>query len=584
MAVLPPGPRHILRNLPLIVTPPAVVILGAFATRRLCDTTVPFWLLLLASVLSFPLSFIGYRGWCSLRTRRRAAAACADLPPYAHWDKTMVQLSDENKFFRTFLFQLCQKFGNYYMLSLYLYERFFTTEPEHIKAILATNFTSFQKGEAFREQMQSLLGVGVFNADDELWKFHRSMTRPFFSKDRISHFEIFDRHAADALSQMKARMREGHAVDWQDLVWRFTLDSATEFLLGKDACSLSAGLPYPPTSEAARTSGAKAGSEGEFSQAFSQALIACALRNRYQDAWPIMEFWQDLVEAQKSAIDNFIQPILTNALRQKAERASSASEDEKVSDEDTLMSHLLKATDDYNMIRDETVNILLAGRDTTACALTFSVYRLSEHPDVFKRLREEILSVVGPTRRPTYDDIRNMKYLRAVINETLRLYPPVPINIRCAAKDTVLPPTGSDKKGTFIAAGTKCIYSVFLMHRRKDLWGPDALKFDPDRFLDERLQKYLTHNPFIFLPFNAGPRICLGQQFAYNEVSFMLVRLLQQVSSIEFTPEVSPESVVPPGYTDSPGSDGSDRAWIGSHLTLFAKGGLWVKMTDASNE
>ena len=68
---------------------------------------------------------------------------------------------------------------------------------------------------------------------------------------------------------------------------------------------------------------------------------------------------------------------------------------------------------------------MLAGRDTTACTLTFAVYRLAEHPDVLQRLREEILSVVGPTRRPTYDDIRNMKYLRAVINETLRLYPPV---------------------------------------------------------------------------------------------------------------------------------------------------------------
>lgn len=117
------------------------------------------------------------------------------------------------------------------------------------------------------------------------------------------------------------------------------------------------------------------------------------------------------------------------------------------------------------------------------------------------------------------------------------------------------------------------------------------MKFDPDRFLDERVHKYLTPNPFIFVPFNAGPRICLGQQvrmsseipqyprrladedeqFAYNEVSFMLVRLLQQISSIEFTPEVAPESVVPSDYADSPGSDGSDRAWIGSHLTMYAK-------------
>ena len=135
-----------------------------------------------------------------------------------------------------------------------------------------------------------------------------------------------------------------------------------------------------------------------------------------------------------------------------------------------------------------------------------------------------------------------------------------------------------------------------------------ALEFDPDRFLDERLHKYLTPNPFIFLPFNAGPRICLGQQFAYNEVSFMLVRLLQQISGIELAPEVAPESVPPPGFADTPGSDGSDRVWMGVHLTMFAKvwipycfalcfgavcgadpnmlvqGGLWVRMTEAHAE
>lgn len=80
---------------------------------------------------------------------------------------------------------------------------------------------------------------------------------------------------------------------------------------------------------------------------------------------------------------------------------------------------------DRQLIRDEISNILLAGRDTTACTLTFAVYRLAEHPNILQRLREEILAVVGPSRRPSYDDIRNMKFLRAVINETLRLYPPV---------------------------------------------------------------------------------------------------------------------------------------------------------------
>ena len=80
---------------------------------------------------------------------------------------------------------------------------------------------------------------------------------------------------------------------------------------------------------------------------------------------------------------------------------------------------------DAKVIKDETLNILLAGRDTTACTLTFSVYALAEHPAILARLRKEVLDVVGPTRRPTYEDIREMKYMRAFINEVLRLYPPV---------------------------------------------------------------------------------------------------------------------------------------------------------------
>ena len=77
------------------------------------------------------------------------------------------------------------------------------------------------------------------------------------------------------------------------------------------------------------------------------------------------------------------------------------------------------------MIKDETLNILLAGRDTTSCTLTFAVYALSQHPEVLNRLRAEVLKVVGSARRPSYDDIREMKYMRAFINEVLRLYPPV---------------------------------------------------------------------------------------------------------------------------------------------------------------
>lgn len=147
------------------------------------------------------------------------------------------------------------------------------------------------------------------------------------------------------------------------------------------------------------------------------------------------------------------------------------------------------------------------------------------------------------------------------------------------------------------------------MHRRTDLWGQDgnrreihlelrgltvglpALEFDPDRFLDERMKKYLVPNPFIFLPFNAGPRICLGQQvgfcpvlaqtagllnschqFAYNEISFMTVRLLQTFEDIVWDPEACPQSLPPPEWAESDNPrKKEEKVLFRSHLTMYAK-------------
>ena len=134
-------------------------------------------------------------------------------------------------------------------------------------------------------------------------------------------------------------------------------------------------------------------------------------------------------------------------------------------------------------------------------------------------------------------------------------------------------------------------YSVHCMHKRKDYWGPDGMfkfkfqircvpslisvssaeVFDPDRFLDSRLHTYLTPNPFIFLPFNAGPRICLGQQFAYNEASFMLVRLLQAFDRIELAPDAQPKESFPPEEWKEAKEDRQswEKVWPKSHLTAF---------------
>jgi cytochrome P450 len=117
--------------------------------------------------------------------------------------------------------ELCEKLGSYTFNRRVLFEnRIITCDPEHIKTILTTQFDDFERGPEIRHLMHPLLGTGVFAADGELWKFHRSMTRPFFNRDRISHFDNFDRHAEDVLRQLKNRLHEGHPVNFQVHIFR----------------------------------------------------------------------------------------------------------------------------------------------------------------------------------------------------------------------------------------------------------------------------------------------------------------------------------------------------------------------------
>lgn len=169
-------------------------------------------------------------------------------------------------------------------------------------------------------------------------------------------------------------------------------------------------------------------------------------------------------------------------------------------------------------MRDQLVAVLLAGRDTTASTLSWTFYELARHPDIVSKLREEIIGTVGLERAPTYADLKGMKYLQNVLQETLRLYPVVPFNVRLALKDTTLPrgggPDGLSPVG--VLKDTPIGYSTLVMQRRADLTPPhklasgqvaEVLDFCPDRW--ETWQP----KPWTYIPFNGGPRVCLISAF-----------------------------------------------------------------------
>ncbi|KAJ7909793.1 cytochrome P450 [Mycena leptocephala] len=593
---LPPGIVYLAKQLPRVLAPPVAVYCAKFVAELVFELVVPAWLTTIACALSGPALLTVVVQYRDYQVRRQAAAHGAVLPPSLPGSiggLHMLFINHEEMYPGEALAAVGEERGYTFSVRFLFQSRILTAEPDNIKAILATEFNGFEKGAEFRGLVEPLLGTGVFAADGDM--FHRQMTRPFFHRERISDFDLFDLHAENAIAKFKARLREGYAVDFQDMVSRFTLDTATAFLFGQDVRSLEAGLPYPNSVSSTPLGGTQPADthpSSAFANAFQEAQMITALRTRFREHWPLREFWSDKLSGPMSVVRGFLDPILKEAVAKKRAKVQTSIGDDKKNEEgdrevqegESLLDHLVNYTDDHTILRDEILNITTAGRDTTASLLTFTIYVVAEHPEILAKLREEILRVVGPMQRPTYYNFRDMKYLRAGLNETLRLYSPVPFNTRT----TIQPTLFHNSKGgppLYIPAGTRSPFSTILMHRRKDLWGPDALEFDPERFLDERLHKYLTPNPFIFLPFNAGPRICLGQQFAYHESSFFLVRLLQTCSGAPPALDAQPPAARPPAVwqtDDKSGWKAKEKIRPRSHLTLFVVGGLWVRMEEAS--
>ncbi|KAJ7097193.1 cytochrome P450 monooxygenase pc-1 [Mycena belliarum] len=586
----PPGVSFLGRlALRVLSLPIALAVGGHYALVR-SGVNVPVWATMLLTLASGPL----YLTFRILRRdahqRREAAAMGARLAPRVHGkrpgnvDLISMMMHNQRHGYPGDAFQGYFDQSPVCNVRILWIDAIFTNCPEHIKQILAADFTNYVKGERFQYGMDSVLGSGVFNSDGEMWKFHRAVTRPFFTRDKIEHFDIFDRHADTAIALMKERIRGGFSVDFQDLIGRFTMDSATEFLFGTCVESLKANVPYahnvafpPPQSR-----DAAAQTANTFIGAFNQSMQVIAEREHLGHIWPLYEIFTDKTAAPMKIVNAFLDPVIHAAVERKRIADAIATEKREVEAE-TLLDELLNSTSNPKVLKDETLNILLAGRDTTMHVMTIVIYFLSMYSDVCTRLRSEVLEHVGPTRRPTYEDIKDMKYLRAVINESMRLYPPVPFNIRESINATTWSSPDPDDKPIYIPAGCKVPYSVFLMHRRKDLWGPDAEEFSPDRFLDERLKKYLLNNSFAFLPFNAGPRICLGQQFAYNEMSFMLIRLLQAFSSFTLDEDAFlPEGRPPAEWARAPGRKGIDRFRPKLHVTMYTADGMWIKIKEAA--
>lgn len=168
------------------------------------------------------------------------------------------------------------------------------------------------------------------------------------------------------------------------------------------------------------------------------------------------------------------------------------------------------------------MNILIAGRDTTACALSWTFYEITKRPDVMKRIIDEVNAGFCANGDCSYDSVNNLNYTHAVILEVLRLHPSVPLDSKVSINDSTLP------DGTFIPAGSGVCYLIMGMGKSEQIWGKDALQFKPERFLDQK-----EPSMYKYPAFNAGPRLCIGKPLAMITMKMALAYLLPRYEFID---------------------------------------------------
>lgn len=420
-----------------------------------------------------------------------------------------------------------------------------TKDPENIKAILATQFSDFLLGLR-HAQFMPLLGDGIFTLDGQGWKDSRQMLRPQFAREQISHVKLLEPHMQVFFKHV--RKYKGMTFDIQELFFRLTVDSATEFLFGNSVeCLKDSSIGMRPNS---------ADFEGkeQFADAFNYSQTYLSTRVVFQKFYWLLN-GKKFKECNK-IVHNFAQYYVNKALQ-------LTPDDLQKQENYVFLYELAKNTRDPQVLQDQLLNIMVAGRDTTAGLLSFVFFELARNQDVLAKLKEEIYGKFGSgadarVDEITFESLKGCEYLKAVLNECLRLYPSVPNNFRTALRDTTLP-RGGGKDGMspiLIRKGQNVIYSVYALHREEKFYGKDAAEFRPERWFEPETRKL----GWAFVPFNGGPRICLGQQFALTEASYVTTRLIQEFEHLTMDPD-----------TEYPFKKMS-------HLTMSVYGGVNVQM------
>ncbi|KAI0178934.1 putative N-alkane-inducible cytochrome P450 [Hypoxylon sp. FL1284] len=403
------------------------------------------------------------------------------------------------------------------------YEIVVTRDPENVRTLFSS--PDFDISHTRQLSWMPLLGKGIFTSRGDIWKHSRALLRPQFAREMISDPQLEEQHLQHLWDRLEANIATGWTgtVDLAPLFFKLTLDTSTEFIFGTSANSLLQGT-------------GRDGDDGskDLSAHFNAAKVWIDKRGALAKFYWLMNSKE--FKEHCAAIHEFADGIVADRLAHPPEKLSGSSVDPEKGSGDgvgagrrfNLLNELAKETQDPRELRNETLHVLIAGRDTTGCLLGWVVYFLARHPAVYAKLREAVLDRFGDRPADFRALMNQVPYLQWIISETLRVATVIPLNERIALRDTVLPRGGGPggRSRVFVPEGTQVLVPLYAMQHRKDLWGDDADEFRPER--------WETHRPgWEFIPFGAGARKCIGQQFGRQEVSYIISRFCQKYDRID---------------------------------------------------
>ncbi|XP_059629415.1 cytochrome P450 704C1-like [Cornus florida] len=409
---------------------------------------------------------------------------------------------------------LARKYSTFRMITP-SHSEVYTADPVNVEYILKTNFSNYGKGEFNYEIMRDLFGDGIFVVDGDKWRHQRKLASYEFSTKVLRDFStiVFRTNAVKLALKVSAAAVAKQVMDLQDLLMKSTLDSIFKVGFGVELDTLSGLDEF----------------SNQFMRAFDNSNVI--IYWRYADLlWRIKRFLNIGLEAELKKNIKVINNFVFELIRRKRELMKNEKLDK--GKEDILSRFLMESekdpenmTDQY--LRDITLSFIIAGKDTSANTLTWFFYMLCKHPLVQEKVAQEVreateaednLSAEEFTAKLSEAAVDKMQYLHAALTETLRLYPAVPVDGKNSGEDDILPDGFKIKKGDGLN------YMAYAMGRMTYIWGEDAEEFLPERWLDNGV--FRSESPFKFTAFQAGPRICLGKEFAYRQMKILAAVLL----------------------------------------------------------